>query len=291
MNIQLFVDMIFFSLFKEMEREREKERHRLSLEQIDVNRRLLQAELKEKVNPLVLNREIGPRDREKEMAALRARERLMLERERHMAFERLAEERRRKRDAGEMDGPFLLPGRHLPSPPYGRALSEFERAKRMRFDEHLSTSSSFSSLLTPHPANSFHTKPKDDRLASPKGSTDQRIGRPLDLDLSNKNASSVLERDALWLRERERVMRAKEELSRIQPKVSHSLTNHLPAFVNSKDRSEGVPRESDSIGKPEDENVNLCSVCKRDASFLCSGCQGAWYCSTECQVTTSFIVF
>ncbi|XP_078363198.1 uncharacterized protein LOC144647289 [Oculina patagonica] len=26
-----------------------------------------------------------------------------------------------------------------------------------------------------------------------------------------------------------------------------------------------------------------CSVCKRDASFLCSGCLAAWYCSSECQ--------
>ncbi|KAK3737459.1 hypothetical protein QZH41_008342, partial [Actinostola sp. cb2023] len=286
-SIQISKDMekeIPLHLRTEMEREREKERHRLSLEQIDVNRRLLQAELKEKVNPLVLNREIGPRDREKEMAALRARERLMLERERHMAFERLAEERRRKRDAGELDGPFLLQSRHLPSPPYGRALSEFERAKRMRIDDHMSTPSSYSPLMAPHTANSFEGKSKDDRLTSPKGVVDQRIGRPLDLELPNKNANSMLERDALWLRERERVMRAKEELSRIQPKVSHSHTNHLPGFVNSKERPEGIPRESEGSGKPEDESVNLCSVCKRDASFLCSGCQGAWYCSTECQV-------
>lgn len=266
-----------------MEREREKERHRLSLEQIDVNRRLLQAELKEKVNPLVLNREIGPRDREKEMAALRARERLMIERERHMAFERLVEERRRKRDAGEMEGPFLPGGRRLPSPTYGRPI-DFERIKRMRLDDQ---TSSYSSLMTSQTSGSFDSKPKDDRLTSPKG--DQRHGRSVELDLTNTNStSSVMDRETLWLRERERVMRAKEELSRLQPKVSHSLTGHMPtAFVNNKERHETVPRDPESAGKqPEEDGVNLCSVCKRDASFLCSGCQGAWYCSTECQVIT-----
>lgn len=274
-----------------MEREREKERHRLSLEQIDVNRRLLQAELKEKVNPLVLNREIGPRDREKEMAALRARERLMIERERHMAFERLVEERRRKRDAGELEGPFVPAGRHLPSPPYGRALGEFG-AKRLRLDEQILTPASYGSLMASQAANAFDSKAKDDRLTSPKGGADQRLGRPLELELQNKNPSSILEREALWLRERERVMRAKEELSRLQPKVSHSHTSHLPAaFVNSKERPEAVPRDSESSGKqPEDDSVNLCSVCKRDASFLCSGCQGAWYCSTECQVINCLFV-
>ncbi|XP_031553369.1 uncharacterized protein LOC116290474 isoform X2 [Actinia tenebrosa] len=267
----------------EIEREREKERHRLSLEQIDVNRRLLQAELKEKVNPLVLNREIGPRDREKEMAALRERERLMIERERYVAFERLnAEERKRRRDAGELEGPFGLPGRHMSSPPFGRLTDE--RAKRMRMsnDEHIPTSSTHPPHMGSHPSNSFENKTKDDRRSSPKGPMEQRLGRPLDLDLPNKAATASMF-DAMWMRERERALRAREELSRMQGKAPPS--NHVSGFNSTKERPEGVAREGETRGKPDEEGVNLCSVCKRDASFLCSGCQGAWYCSAECQLS------
>lgn len=218
------------------------------------------------------------------MEALRVRERLMIERERHMAMERLMEERKRKRDAGELDGPFLIGGRHMAPSPYGRALSEFERAKRMRIDEHMLSASPYGSLITQQSSNSFDNKSKEERLSSPKGGMEPRLGRPLDLDLANKTGGPMADREALWLRERERVMRAKEELSRIQSKPAH--TNHHPAaFTSAKDRPEPVPRDGvESSGKTDEDGMNSCSVCKREASFLCSGCQGAWYCSTECQV-------
>lgn len=230
---------------------------------------------------MVLNREIGPRDREKEMAALRERERMMLERERFAALERLsAEERKRKRDAGELEGPFGLPVRHPASPPFGRI--DFDRVKRMRIsnDEHNPASSTHPPHMGSHSSNSFENKSKDDRHSSPKGPMEQRLGRPLDLDLPNKAATSML--DAMWMRERERALRAREELSRLQGKAPS--TNHVSGFSTTKERPEGVAREGETRGKPDEEGVNLCSVCKRDASFLCSGCQGAWYCSAECQV-------
>lgn len=214
------------------------------------------------------------------MAALRERERMMLERERFVAFERLnAEERKRKRDAGELEGPFGLPGRHISSPPFVR-LADFERVKRMRMsnDEQNPASSSHPPHMGSYLSNPFENKAKDDRHSSPKGPMEQRLGRPLDLDMPNKAAASML--DAMWMRER--ALRAREEQGRLQGKPPS--TNHVSGFSSTKERPEGVAREVEARGKPDEEGVNLCSVCKRDASFLCSGCQGAWYCSAECQV-------
>lgn len=34
-------------------------------------------------------------------------------------------------------------------------------------------------------------------------------------------------------------------------------------------------------------NRCMCGVCGKEASFLCSGCQKAWYCSAKCQVSRS----
>ncbi|XP_013412504.1 uncharacterized protein LOC106175178 [Lingula anatina] len=31
------------------------------------------------------------------------------------------------------------------------------------------------------------------------------------------------------------------------------------------------------------DSLNVCAVCRREASFLCSGCKDSWYCSHECQ--------
>ncbi|XP_032241788.2 uncharacterized protein LOC5516107 isoform X1 [Nematostella vectensis] len=237
----------------EMERERDRERHRLSLEQIDANRRLLHAELKDKVNPLVLNRDLGPRDREKEIAALRARERLM-------TMERMNEERKRK-----LDEPEGIPGRRMSSPQFGHPLdrAEYERAKRLKTGVEPPTGMP-RVLPAGHP---LEGKPKDDR------------GRSIELDLG-KPPGAVMDRE-IWMRERERALRAREELSRMKV----GLPPHVQGFGTPKDRPDGPPREGVARPKGEEDGVNLCSVCKRDASFLCSGCQGAWYCSAECQLS------
>ena len=34
------------------------------------------------------------------------------------------------------------------------------------------------------------------------------------------------------------------------------------------------------------QNPAVCKACKKEASFMCSACRGAHYCSLECQVST-----
>ena len=40
------------------------------------------------------------------------------------------------------------------------------------------------------------------------------------------------------------------------------------------------------VKKKIKNNRCMCGVCGKEASFLCSGCQKAWYCSAKCQVST-----
>lgn len=274
----------------------------MSLEQIDANRRLLHAELKDKVNPLVFSKERAIRaERERELEALRARE-LMLDRERFKVMDRLSEERKRKRP-GEGDVPFALLGQRTSPPSFGRApidREEYERLKRLRL-------APVSSLASFHPGShrlaigvSHHVevKGKDDRvLLSPakthsmlpsqrrpeleNDKVEMRLARPRDLDFGSKGTGIMLaEREAMWLREHERAIRVQEELNRKRAGI-HGATG-MPGFIPPKGADVLPPR--DGSRKSEEEGVNRCSVCKRDASFLCSGCQSAWYCSSECQV-------
>ncbi|XP_046841265.1 uncharacterized protein LOC124435368 isoform X3 [Xenia sp. Carnegie-2017] len=43
--------------------------------------------------------------------------------------------------------------------------------------------------------------------------------------------------------------------------------------------------ESGEPTKKKTKKHFMCDVCKKEASFLCSGCQKAWYCSAKCQHT------
>ena len=38
------------------------------------------------------------------------------------------------------------------------------------------------------------------------------------------------------------------------------------------------------LAKKRTKLLRMCDVCSKEASFLCSGCQKAWYCSPKCQV-------
>ena len=311
-----------------MERERERERHRLSLEQLEANRRLLHQELKDKMNPLVFRNEGHPRDREREreLEVLRTREKLMLERERFYAMERLAEERKRK-FSSEPEFQFGGPVRRS-SPPMGRSSidrEEYERRKRLKLSSGSPSPTSGISkhaLPQPQPA-AIHTSPgaegarKEERppRSSPKAHGpmlphlregqdkenpgDPRMGRARDLEMllsrghggpgahSGPNIPGVPffdSRESVWLRERA-IRLNQEEMIRKRPlNPSGSMSGFMPPKGGS-----GPPRggnEPGRTGKKDEENLNSCSVCKREASFLCSGCQSSWYCSPECQVNT-----
>ena len=55
----------------------------------------------------------------------------------------------------------------------------------------------------------------------------------------------------------------------------------------------GQERTAVEGGEPAKKKIKnnrcMCGVCGKEASFLCSGCQKAWYCSAKCQVSNKFI--
>lgn len=293
---------VYFSHFlKDIERDRERERQRLSLEQIEANRRLLHAELKDKVNPLVFSKEHQLRMEQKRehIDAVRAREKRLVDRERLLFMERIAAEERKRRFS-ELDphGGILI--RHSPPSQSGLVSedrdAEYERLKRLKLSEP-SVSTSGSVQHSKHlNFSTLHSERKEPPIAGPKSHTvnpsqvreqaseaadSARVNRPRENELVRK--TGMFERDSIWHRNREQIARSQggidHKRSGLHP--GGSLQGFMPPKVGPliSKREEGK-----SPGKPNDDGFNRCSVCKRDASFLCSGCQAAWYCSTECQV-------
>lgn len=70
-------------------------------------------------------------------------------------------------------------------------------------------------------------------------------------------------------------LRKQREFNERQENI-RKIVNHEQSMVDSVEPAKKKMRNSRC----------MCGVCGKEASFLCSGCQKAWYCSAKCQVST-----
>lgn len=56
-----------------------------------------------------------------------------------------------------------------------------------------------------------------------------------------------------------------------------------PDINHYEEKWRALSSSSDSTEK------RFCSICNKDAQYLCSGCRKVWYCSQECQVNSNFL--
>ena len=71
--------------------------------------------------------------------------------------------------------------------------------------------------------------------------------------------------------------------------VVASARNSITRMENSAAASIAEERESSEPSRRPFGPDVVCKICKKEASFMCSACRGAHYCSLECQVSLIFI--
>jgi len=83
-----------------------------------------------------------------------------------------------------------------------------------------------------------------------------------------------------------------QQLQRAAAAAAHGLHGQQPAHAAPRDHprlgtahllAEAMDKASVSESDAASQNPAMCKACKKEASFMCSACRGAHYCSLECQ--------
>lgn len=84
------------------------------------------------------------------------------------------------------------------------------------------------------------------------------------------------------------------DLQRPKPEQSMELRKQREVSaekISAEKQSNEKERSTSESAKKRPKPQKLCDICRKEASFLCSGCEKAWYCSTECQVRIQILYF
>ena len=70
------------------------------------------------------------------------------------------------------------------------------------------------------------------------------------------------------------------------PRDPHRYGGTAHLLAEAMDKAAVSEADGAGGGGGGQQNPAVCKACKKEASFMCSACRGAHYCSLECQVST-----